>query len=77
MLQGFHQGKKFSQRVPADQSQPVQQQVNNFQRFQDWADQGVTVTDQITRWAEGQTGSKKNSRRRRSKPGALRKPRPS
>ncbi|MBU6409785.1 MAG: hypothetical protein KGR98_05300 [Verrucomicrobia bacterium] len=77
VLQGFHQGKKFSQRVPADQSQQVQQQVNNFKRFEDLADQCVTVTDQITQLAEGQTGSKKNSSRRRSKPGALREPRSS
>lgn len=77
VLQGFHQGKKFSQRVPADQAEQVQQQVNNYKRFQDLADQCVTVTDQITQLAEGQTDSKKNSSRRKSKPDAIRKPRPS
>ncbi len=77
VLQGYHKGKKFSQRVPAAQAGQVQQQVNHFKRFQDLADQCVTVTDQLTQLAAVQTDGKKNSSRRRSKPDASRKPRPS
>jgi hypothetical protein len=77
VLQGYHKGKKFSQRVPAAQAEQVQQQVNNFKQFQDLADRCVTVTDQLTQLAATQTEGKKNSSRRRSKPDATRKPRPS
>jgi hypothetical protein len=41
------------------------------------ADQCVTVTDQMTQLAEAKPDRKKNSSRRRSRPGASRKPRPS
>lgn len=77
VLQGFHKGKKFSQRVGAGQAEQVQQQVNNFKRFQELADQCVTVTDQLTQLAEAKADIKKNSDRRRSKPDAFKKPRPS
>jgi len=77
VLQNFHKGKKSSQRVPAAQAEQVQQQVNNFKRFQDVADRCITVTDQITQLAGGQADSKKNSIQRRSKRRAIRKPRPS
>jgi len=77
VLQGFHNGKKFSQRVAASQAAQVGQQVGNYKRFQELADQCVTVTDQITQLAEAKPDRKKNSSRRRSKPGASRKPRPS
>jgi hypothetical protein len=55
----------------------VQQHVDNFKRFQDLADQCVSLTDQITQLAEPGPDRKKNSRRRKSKPGVSRKPRPS
>jgi len=77
VLQGFHKGKKFSRRVPARQASRVEEQVGNFKRFQELADQCVTVTDQMTQLAEAKPDRKKNSSRRRSKPGASRKPRPS
>jgi hypothetical protein len=77
VLQGFHQGKKFSRRVPASQAAQVEQHVGNFKRFQELADQCVTVTDQMTQLAEAKPDRKKNSSRRRSRPGASRKPRPS
>ena len=77
ILQGFHQGKKFSRRVPASQASRVEEQVGNFKRFQELADQCVSVTDQMTQLAEAKPDRKKNSSRRRSKPGASRKPRPS
>ena len=74
VLQGFHKGKKFSQRIPASLASQVQQHVDNFKRFQDLADQCITLTDQITQLAQGAADTKKSSRRRRSKPGASRKP---
>jgi hypothetical protein len=74
VLQGFHKGQKFSQRVAAAQAEQVQQQVNNFKRFQDLADQCITVTDQLTQMAGAQADGKKNSSQRRSKPHASRKP---
>lgn len=74
VLQGFHQGKKFSQRVPAAQAEQCQQQVNHYKRFQELADQCVTVTDQLTQLAQGQPESKKNSSRRKSSRRASRKP---
>jgi len=77
LLQGFHKGKKFSRRVPAGQAAQVEQHVGNFKRFQELADQCVTVTDQMTQLADAKPDRKKNSSRRRSKPGASRKPRPS
>ena len=77
ILQGFHQGKKFSRRVAASQAAQVEQQVGNFKRFQELADQCITVTDQMTQLAGAKPDRKRNSGRRRSKPGASRKPRPS
>jgi hypothetical protein len=74
LLQGFHHGKKFSERIPAQRAAQVQQQVQNFKRFQQLADQCITLTDQITQLAEPPPESKKNSSRRRSKPSASRKP---
>jgi hypothetical protein len=77
VLQNFHKGKKSSLRVSAAQAEQVQLQVNNFKRFQDVADRCITLTDQMTQLAGGQTDSKKNSIQRRSKRRAIRKPRPS
>jgi len=77
VLQNFHKGKKSSRRVPAAQAEQVQQQVNNFKRFQDVADRCISVTDQMTQLAGGQSDSKKNSIRQRSNRRAIRKPRPS
>jgi hypothetical protein len=74
VLQGFHHGKKFSERIPAQRAPQVQQQVQNFKRFQQLTDQCITLTDQITRWADPPPQSKKNSRRPRSKPNASKKP---
>jgi|SRR5215207_2542821 len=76
-LQAFHKGKKFSQRIPAEQAERVQQQVDNFKQFQDLADQCITLTDQITQLDERAPDAKKNSRHRRSKPSDSGKPKPS
>ena len=77
VLQGYRQGKKFSQRVPAAQVEQVRQQVDNFKCFQPLADRCITLTDQITQWAQGPAGSKKNSGHRRSNKPVSRKPKPS
>jgi hypothetical protein len=66
-LQGFHKGKKFNAHIPAGKAQEVGQHVENFKRFQDLADQCISVTDQITQIAEGLSESKKNSRTKRSR----------
>jgi hypothetical protein len=67
VLQGFYKGKKFSQRIPVEQADQVQKHVDNFKRFQDLADQCVSLTDQITQMAEAGPHGKKNSRHRKSK----------
>jgi hypothetical protein len=77
VLQGFFQGKKFSQRIPPDQAAQVEQDVENYRRFQALAGEYVTVSDQITRRQDQPQDSKKNSSRRRSPGNSSRKPPPS
>jgi hypothetical protein len=77
VLQGFFHGKKFSQRIPQDQAAQVQQDVENYRRFQTLAEEYVTVNDQITRLPEPLQDSKKNFSRRRSPRNSSRKPPPS
>jgi hypothetical protein len=55
----------------------VQQHADNFKRFQELSDQYVTLTDQITRLAEGFPDLKKNSRPRKSRQRSSGKPKPS
>lgn len=77
VLQGFLRGKKFSERVPQDQAAQVQQDVDNYRRFQALAEDYVTVSDQLTRRQDQNPDSKKNSSPRRSPPPSSRKPPPS
>jgi hypothetical protein len=77
VLQGFFHGQKFSQRIPQDQAAQVEQDVDNYRRFQRLAEDYVTVSDQITRLRDACPDSKKNSSRRRSPTNSSRKPRPS
>ena len=77
VLQGFFQGKKFSQRIPAEQAPQVQQQVDNYRRFQTLAEEYVTHSDEITRREFQNSGGKKNSNRQNSPTSSLRKPKPS
>ena len=77
VLQGFFHGKKFSERIPAAQADAVQLQVDNYRRFQQLAEDYVTLTDQITRLEAAPAESKKNSSRRRSSKSASAKPKPS
>jgi hypothetical protein len=59
VLQGFFQGKKFSERVPADQAAKVQSEVDNYRRFQALAETFVTLCDQITRLQDQPANAKK------------------
>lgn len=77
VLQGFFRGQKFSERVPQDQAAQVQQDVDNYRRFQTLAEDYVTVSDQLTRLQDQGQGSKKNSSPRKSPPPSSRKPPPS
>ena len=77
LLQGFLHGKKFSQRIPQDQAAQVEEDVENYRRFQRLAEDYVTVSDQITRLQDQRPDSKKNSSRQRSPANSSRKPRPS
>ncbi len=77
VLQGFFHGKKFSQRIPTEQAAQVQEQVDNYRRFQVLAEEYVTLSDELTR-LEGQgAGSKKNSSRKKSRRNNSSKPKPS
>lgn len=77
ILQGFFQGKKFSQRIPAEQAPQVREQVENYRRFQNLAEQFVSLSDQITRLESQGSDSKKNSSRKSSPASSSRKPKPS
>ena len=77
VLQGFFHGKKFSERIPQNQAAQVEQDVENYRRFQTLAEEYVTVSDQITRLPAQPQDSKKNSSRRRSPRSSSRKPPPS
>ena len=76
VLQGFFHGKKFSERIPAEQAAQVEQDVENYRRFQTLAEEYVTLSDQITRLPDPPQESKKNSSRRRSPTNSSRKPPP-
>lgn len=77
VLQGYFHGEKFSARIPADQAQQVEQDVANYRRFQELAEQFVSLTDQITRLQDQGKESKKNSSRRKFTPNSSRKRKPS
>jgi hypothetical protein len=65
VLQGYLQGQKFSHRIPSDQATGVQAQVANYKRFQELADEFVSVTEQLT--VAEEPAVKKNSGRRLAK----------
>ncbi len=77
VLQGCLRGKKVEEHVPAAEAEKVGQYADNYKRFQELADRFVTVTDQMTRLADGKEESKKNSRRRKSPTNASGKPKAS
>jgi hypothetical protein len=62
VLQGYVQGKKFSERVPADQAPQIEPLVANYKRFEELAEEFVAVTDQLTRHSQAAPDAKKNSR---------------
>jgi hypothetical protein len=61
VLQGYLLGQKFSERVPAEQAAQIEEDIANYKRFQNLAEEFVTVTDLITRQSEQTTESKRNS----------------
>lgn len=77
VLQGFFQGKKFSERIPAEEAPQIQEQVDNYRRFQALAEEYVTLSDEITRLESKGADSKKNFSRRRSSTNASGKRPPS
>jgi hypothetical protein len=77
VLQGYLRGQKFSERIPADQAQQVQQDVANYRRFEQLAEQVVSLSDQITRQQDQRPDTKKNSSRRKSMPNNSVKRKPS
>ena len=70
VLQGYVQGQKFSERVPAEQAPQIEPLVANYKRFEELAEEFVTVTDQLTRLGQGLPDAKKNSRRRSGRSGS-------
>ena len=70
ILQGYLQGQKFSQRVPAEQAATVERQVANYQRFQALAEEFVTVTEQLTLAEEPAVKKKPNCGRRSARSGS-------
>jgi hypothetical protein len=76
VLQGYLQGQKFSQRIPADQAAAAETHVANFKRFQELADEFVTVTEQLTVSAEPAV-KKTNSRPKSTRSGSGKRPRSS
>ncbi len=76
VLQGYIQGQKFSERVPADQAPHLEPLVANYKRFEKLAEEFVSVTDQLTRLSQAAPDAKKNSRRRSARSGSA-KPTPS
>jgi len=79
VLQGYLQGEKFSQRIPAQQAPQIEPLVANYKRFLELTEEFVTVTDQLTRLAEAQPDLKKKRTNSRPKPAtsASGKPTPS
>ena len=49
LLQGYSQGRKFSERIPADRAAQVEEDVANYRRFQQLAEQFIAVSDALTR----------------------------
>ena len=62
VLQGYIQGQKFSERIPADQAPQIEPLVANYKRFEQLAEDFVSVTDQLTRLSQSAPDAKKNSR---------------
>ena len=68
--------REFSERVPAEQAPQIEPLVANYRRFEELAQEFVSVTDQLTRMSQAAPEAKKNSRRKSSR-NASGKPTPS
>ena len=75
VLQCSYKAKKFSTRIPADQAATVRQQVGNYSRFQELAEQFIQLTEELTLLETQPVDSKKNSKSRRSPTNGSKKPR--
>ncbi len=62
VLQGYVQGTKFSERIPAEQAPQIEPLVANYRRFEELAEAFVAVTDQLTRQTQAAPEAKKNPR---------------
>lgn len=60
LLQGYIQGRKFSQRVPTQQASQLKPLVANYKRFVQLAEALVSLTDRITRLSPGPAATNKN-----------------
>jgi hypothetical protein len=60
VLQCSYDAKKFSTRIPADQAETVRQQVSNYCRFQELAEQFIQLTEELTLREIQSVDSKKN-----------------
>lgn len=67
----------LSRHIHADDAAAVEKGVDNYKLFRELVDRFVTLTEQITRLADGQTDSKKNSSPRKSRTNDSGKPKPS
>ena len=65
VLQCIYQGKKYSERISADEAATIGEQVDNYRRFQELADEFVNLTEQLTQLETQNPGAKKNSRNQR------------
>lgn len=74
ILQGFFRGQKFNERIPAEEAPQIQEQVDNYKRFQALAEEYVTLSDEITRLETQSSSGKKNFSHRKSPANASRKP---
>jgi hypothetical protein len=64
VLQGYIQGQKFSERIPAEQARQIEPLVANYKHFEELSQEFITVTDQITRLSQSAPEAKKNSKRK-------------
>ena len=77
VLQCFFKGKKCSERIPASQAEQVQHHVQNYQTFQQLAEEFVALSDQITQQETQSSESKKNSKNPSSTRNSSRRPKSS
>jgi hypothetical protein len=63
VFQRWEKGRNRCRRVPAEEIGPLREQVHNYKRFEQLSDRLAQVIERITELCEGDSDSKKNSRR--------------